>query len=133
MAKKNPEADEPIDPRLRPYVVVDFLLEQELLFIVVQNFGARPALEVSIKWEPTFRGLNGEQATCELPLFHNLTYLAPGRTIRTLLDTRQAYFQRDEPTRLTARLNYQDEYGQKYRQIIPHNLEIYRDLAEPFV
>lgn len=131
MVKHNQIENDQVGMQLQPYVVVDFILEHELMFVAVQNLGARPALDVSVKWEPAFRGLSGEQATSELALFKALAYLAPGRVIRTLLDTRQAYFQRDEPTLLTARLSYQDENGRKYRQVIRHNLEIYRDLAEP--
>jgi hypothetical protein len=115
----------------RPYVSVDVLLEQEWLLLAVRNLGDRPAVDVRVQWEPPFTGLGGQQATSTLPLFRELSYLAPGREIRTLLDTRQAYYQRGEPVRLVAHLSYRDEQGNRYLHTIHHNLEIYRDLALP--
>lgn len=118
-------------PEARPYVLVDIVLEADLFFIEVKNIGERPAYQVRVRWQPSFRGLGGEQATSELPLFTELAFLAPGRAIRTLLDTRMAYFHRGEPTRLRAAVSYQDERRRKYQHTIPHNLEIYRDLVLP--
>lgn len=112
-------------------MVVEVLLEQEWLLLAVRNLGEHPAVDVQVAWEPRFRGLGGEQATSELPLFRELSFLAPGREIRTLLDTRQAYFLRQEPTRLAAHLSYKDEQGGRYRHTIHHNLEVFRDLAVP--
>jgi hypothetical protein len=127
-SKSQPDLDE---EQLRPYVIVDVLFEDGLLFLAVQNIGARPAFEVKVRWEPSFRGLGGSQLTSDLPLFKALTFLAPGRCIRTLLDDSQAYFQRDEPTQLAAFISYKDDQRRSYRQTIQHNLEIYRDLVYP--
>lgn len=115
----------------RPYVLAEVLLEQEWLLLVVRNIGLRPAVDLHIRWEPRFSGLGGEQATSELPLFRELSYLGPGREICTLLDSRQAYFARGEPARLVAYLQYRDEQGSRYQHTIRHNLEVFRDLALP--
>ena len=39
--------------------------------------------------------------------------------------------QRREPTRLTATITYADRDGRRYTDVIAHDLEVYRDLAEP--
>lgn len=116
---------------LRPYIVVEILLEQEWLQLTVRNAGQRPAIDVQVRWEPPFKGLGGQQLTSELPLFRELSYLGPGSEISTLLDSRQAYFQRQEPLRLVAHLQYGDEQGQRFQHTLRHNLEVFRDLALP--
>jgi hypothetical protein len=56
--------------------------------------------------------------------------MPPGRQFTQLVDPVAAYFQRDEPARLTATLTYKDRGGHRYSEEVPHDLAIYRDLAE---
>ena len=110
-------------------VVVDFVFEDGLLYAVVANIGERPALKVSCRFEPGFRGLGGSVEVSRLPLFRNIEYLAPGREIRTLVDSSAAYFARKEPTKLEIAVTYRDEDGARRQATIAHDLGIYRDLA----
>ncbi len=64
-----------------------------------------------------------------LALFQNIEFLAPGREIRTLVDTTAAYFARREPTRLTATVSYQTVRGEPRRTTMEHDLGIYREIA----
>jgi hypothetical protein len=83
-------------------VIVDFAFERGLLFVGLRNVGDSPALEVSTSFDKPFRGLGGTREMNDLRLFRKVEFLAPGREIRTLVDSSAAYFERDEPTILTA-------------------------------
>ena len=110
-------------------VSVDFIFEAGLLHAVVANIGERPALKVSCRFDPAFHGLGGSVEVSRLPLFRNIEYLAPGREIRTLVDSSAAYFARREPTKLEIAVTYRDEDGARRQATIAHDLGIYRDLA----
>ena len=113
----------------RPDVIVDFLFEDGMLFVAVQNIGSQPALRVHVVFDPAFKGLGGTASIPELPLFRNIEFLAPARSIRTLLDSSAAYFARKEPEQITVTTSYSDRKGHKFSCKIRHDLSIYRDLA----
>ena len=113
----------------RPDVIVDFVFEDGMLFVAVQNIGSHPALQVRVAFDPPFKGLGGTTSIAELPLFRNIEFLAPSRSIRTLLDSSAAYFARREPQRITATASYSDRSGQKFSSTMLHDLSIYRDIA----
>lgn len=113
----------------RPDVIIDFLFEDGMLFVAVQNIGSQPALQVHVSFDPPFKGLGGTTSITELPLFRNIEFLAPSRSICTLLDSSAAYFARKEPERITAKVSYSDRLGQKFSSTMLHDLAIYRDIA----
>jgi hypothetical protein len=113
----------------RPDVIVDFLFEDGMLFVAVQNIGSQPALQVHVAFEPPFKGLGGSVSIPDLPLFRNIEFLAPSRSIRTFLDSSAAYFARKEPQQITATASYSDRSGQKFSSAMRHDLAIYRDIA----
>ena len=113
----------------RPDVIIDFLFENGLLFVAVQNIGSQPAQRVHVAFDPPFKGLGGTVSIPELPLFRNIEFLAPSRSIRTLLDSSAAYFTRHEPEQITATISYCDRSGQKFSCTILHDLAIYRDIT----
>jgi hypothetical protein len=116
-----------MDPR--PDVIVDFLFEDGMLFVAVQNIGSQPALRVRVTFDPPFKGLGGTASIPELPLFRNIEFLAPSRSICTLLDSSAAYFARQEPQQITATASYCDRAGHEFSCTILHDLAIYRDIA----
>ena len=65
----------------------------------------------------------------KLPLFRRIELLAPGREIRTLLDSSAAYFARREPTKLAATISWRSEDGERFERRLVHDLRIYRDIA----
>ena len=113
----------------RPDVIVDFIFDNGLLFISIENIGDRPALDVTTQFDPKFAGLNGNREISAMPLFRNIEFLAPHKSIRTLLDSSSAYFSRNEPARISARISYHDSSRKRYTVTIHHNLEIYRDIS----
>jgi hypothetical protein len=113
----------------RPDVIVDFLFEDGMLFIAVQNIGSEPAKRVHVVFDPPFMGLGGTASIPDLPLFRNIEFLAPSRSIRTLLDSSAGYFARKEPEHIAATISYCDRADHEFSCTIRHDLTIYRDIA----
>ena len=120
----------PPAPTVRPDVIVDFSVDRGLLFVLVHNIGAASAYRVVTRFDQTFHGLGGRKDLSRLALFKSLQFLPPGKQISQLVDHLDAYFQREEPTQLTATLTYSDRDGRRYKEVVPHDLSIYRDLAQ---
>ena len=118
-----------MDESSRPEVIIDLDFERGLLFLVVRNIGDRPALEVRTTFDRKLLGLGGSKDVSALPLFRNIPFLAPGKEIRTLLDSAGSWFARRRATKITARVTYRDADGEDYRGTMRHDLEIYRELA----
>src|SRR5215470_3109305 len=100
-----------------------------MLYVGVHNIGPVPAVKVRVAFDPPFKGLGGNASIPELALFRNLEFLAPSRSIRTLLDSSAAYFARKEPEHITATVCYSDRSGEKFSSAMRHDLSIYRDIA----
>jgi hypothetical protein len=118
-----------MDGTSRPEVIIDLDFERGLLFLVVRNIGDRPALEVRTTFDRKLLGLGGSKDVAALQLFRNIPFLAPGKEIRTLLDSAGSWFARRRATKITARVTYRDADGEDYRGTMRHDLEIYRELA----
>ncbi len=113
----------------RPEVIVDFVFDDGLLFISVENIGDRPALKVSVQFDQKIMGVEGGQEISALPLFRSIEFLAPHKAIVTFLDTSAAYFRRGEPTRIAATITYQDSNRARYKKTLHHDLGIYKDIG----
>jgi hypothetical protein len=113
----------------RPEVIVDFTFAEGLLFVSVNNIGDKPALKVHVEFDSKFSGEGGNREISALPLFQSIEFLAPHKEIKVLIDSSAAYFARKEPTRLTARITYQNPERAKYTESILHDLEIYRNIG----
>ncbi len=110
-------------------VILDVVFERGLLFLALRNLGTEPALAVSCAFEKPVHGLGGTREISALRLFRKVELLAPGREIRTLLDTSASYFARREPTRLRVTVTWRTPAGQRREARITHDLSIYRDLV----
>lgn len=117
-------------PAIRPEVIVDFTVEGGLLFVVLHNIGAASAYRVVTRFDQPFRGLGGRKEISSSALFRSLLFMPPAKQFTQLVDPIGAYFRRDEPRRLTATITYTDREGRRYSEVVPHDLDIYRDLAE---
>lgn len=113
----------------RPDVILDVVFEDGLLFLALRNIGTRPALAVSTEFGRPLLGLGGGKEVSALPLFRRLEFLAPGREIRTLLDSSASWFRRRQATKLAARISYRDPEGGRYDTTVKHDLAVYREVA----
>ena len=113
----------------QPEVIVDFLFDHGLFHVAVENVSDAPAYLVSVTFDKKFRGLGGATEVSALPLFRRIAFLAPRKRIETFLDTSSAYFQRREPTRLTAMISFRDARRRSHERRITHDLSIYKDVT----
>src|SRR5688572_6585335 len=113
----------------RPDVIVDFIFDNGLFFISVENIGDQPALKVTTTFDQKIIGLHGSREISGLPLFRLIEFLAPHKSIKTLLDSSAAYFNRHDPTRISAHIAYRDSSRQRYATTIHHDLDIYKDIS----
>jgi len=116
-------------PAPSPDVIVDVEFDRGVLHLAVINVSDQPAHHVAVAFDPPFRGLGGEVVVSSLALFRGIEFLAPRKRIATLLDTCSAYFERREPLRITATVQFQDGMGRAYERQVVHDLSIYRDLS----
>jgi hypothetical protein len=110
-------------------VILDVVFRQGLLFLVLANTGERPALAVRVKLDAPLTGVGGRKRLDRLALFRKLEFLAPRKSIEVFLDRSDAFFAREEPTRLTAAITWRTPAGERRSTSIVHDLEIYRDLG----
>lgn len=115
--------------RVAPEVIVDFVFDDGLLYVSLQNIGNVPAYDVRAAFDPPFRGLGGEQDASGLRMFRHTPFLGPRRTIRSFLDRSAAYFGRGEPRSIAVSITYRDADRRQYRRTIRHDLAVYEDLA----
>jgi hypothetical protein len=108
---------------------VDFDFDHGLFHMVVANISNVPAYRVTVSFDKKFHGLGGKCDLSCLRMFRRIEFLAPQKRIETLLDTSGAYFQRREPTRITATISYRDGQQYAYERSITHDLSIYKDVA----
>src|ERR1043166_547096 len=95
-----------------PDVIVDFVFDEGLFFISISNISDTPAYRVSVKFDPKICRLDGKDLTA-LPLFQNIEFLAPHKDIVMFLDSSGSYFSQGGPTKVSARISYQDAQGTK--------------------
>lgn len=112
-----------------PHVIFEILSKEGILWMVVRNIGAKPAFFIRIQFDRSFKGLEGAKHMNTLPLFTKLDFLGPHREIQTVLDRSAAYFHRDEPLRLVARVTFEEDNGPKYETRSVHNLEVFQELG----
>ena len=109
-------------------VVVDIVFEGGVLYLELANLADRPALKVACRFEPSLVDVQGRDVS-ELPLFRHVEFLAPGRRIRTLLDSSAGYFARAKATRVNVAVEYERPDGARRVTEVAHDLEIFRELA----
>ncbi len=110
-------------------VILDVIFERGTLFLAVENLSDAPARRVSVTFDQRLLGVGGRTDVSALRLFRNIEFLAPRKAIRTFLDTSESWFERNAPTRFTARVSYVDASGRQRGATIVHDLEIYRDIG----
>lgn len=122
-----PFPDIPIVP-VPAEVIVDLVLRDEVVFIVIWNAGAKSAQEVQITFKNPLLGLGGNKNLAELPVFRELTYLAPGKHFEVFVDTAISFFDNNKEKFLELQITWTDAEGKKNERTIRHNLDVYKQL-----
>ncbi len=110
-------------------VIIDFIFDNGLLFILIKNISNNPAFNVRVKFNNRILGVNGSKEITSLNLFKNIEFLAPLKEIKTFLDTSESYFSRKQPTKIITEIFYKDIQNKEHLVVIKHDLEIYRDIG----
>jgi hypothetical protein len=110
-------------------VYIDFIFEDGIIFIAIRNNSDNPVFNVKVKFNSRFTGVNGMKEISSINLFRNIEFLAPQKEIRTFLDSSESYFNRKQPTTITAHIFYKDIQRKDNEIVVKHDLEIYRDIG----
>ncbi len=130
MGAPAPGAPAPVNKGERPFVYVDVLFDDGLLYVEVKNYSnSRPAFNVQTTFSPDLRGVEGTKVVSDQNLFKNIAFLAPRRSIRTFLDRSNSFFLRQEPKRYTVTVSYRDRFNAAYVSVITLDLSIYFDIG----
>lgn len=108
-----------------PDVIVDFLCEEEILYVAIRNIGDGPAHHISVSFDPEITGIDGTTAVSDLPLFRCLAFLPPDKEIRTPLDPVKQYFDRGGPTQIQTMIQFETDTGAVLSRSLDHDLSIY--------
>ena len=65
-----------------------------------------------------------------MALFRRVGFMPPDKQFLQLVDPVSMYFSRREPSTITATVSYADRSGRRYRDVMSHDLEVYRDLGD---
>jgi hypothetical protein len=114
----------------RPQVVVDFSVDDGLLFVSLRNAGGESAYKVAVRFDRAFHGLGGRKEVSALRLFRRLDFLPPGKSYTQLVDPLAHYAARREPLRIAASATYVDRDGNRYADVMRHDLRVYLELGE---
>lgn len=109
-------------------VIVDFVFEAGVLFVVIENISASPVFDIKTTFDKKISGPEEKSVINELALFTQLAFLAPGRQIRTLLDTSRGFFGKHKFTEINVTITHKDVDGRHHKTSIRHNLAIYKDI-----
>ena len=111
-----------------PDVYLDFVLEDELLFILLKNNSPYPALHVRVSFSQPIPGLGGTKKIHAINLFNQLSYFAPEREFRVYVDKIEVFLAGLRRSEILVEIKYQSEEGRVFQKRIVHDLDIYRDL-----
>ena len=118
------------EEQARPFVVVDFDVQDTLIFLVISNLGASLARDVRFDIAPTLSSTISDHPPAALKVFSKgISTLAPGKTIRTLFDS----FPQRESEGLddfySVRIRYADEKRRRaFDETLDLDIGIYRNL-----
>lgn len=108
-------------------VIVDFVFEDGLLFVSLENIGDTPAADVSVEFEPPVHAAEGRDLG-SMALFRRFAFLAPRKRVVAFVDSTAAYFARGEPSAVAVSIRWRDQDGEARSARIRHDLDVYRDL-----
>lgn len=112
-----------------PNVIVDFVLENDLMFIQIKNYSNyAPAVNVRTRFDQPIIGFDGKRLVSEIAIFKHLDYLAPLKVFKIFTAPLQAFLKRLKEDEIAIKIIYEDDRGKRFAKAIRHNLSIYKDL-----
>jgi hypothetical protein len=117
---------------LVPEVILDFEYDNNdgFLFIIIENIGVSSAFKISVKFDKEITGIQGEKKVTDMNIFRCLEFLPPGKKIRIFVDRFSSYLIREQPLLITTTVHYSNKNNRKFRDLMMHNLSIYKDMID---
>jgi hypothetical protein len=112
-----------------PEIILDFQCESGLLFIVLQNIGIASAYKISVKFDKKIIDKT-ERNLASMNIFNHLEFIPPGKKFQIFIDSFQSYVARKQPLAIEATITYLNKRRRRFREIIKHDLCIYKDMQE---
>lgn len=114
----------------RPYIIFDFELEGNEMYMVLRNDGRTEALDVNLSFEGDFQVWNAlvgdnKYNFGDMAISQPLDFLAPGDAFREWMDYRPLFFRNNEERRIKGHLSYSDTLGRQHEMDLDINLEPY--------
>ncbi|MDF9800286.1 hypothetical protein OKW21_005549 [Catalinimonas alkaloidigena] len=135
MSKAQKSANKPLDETppasdVAPSLCIDFILKENLMFLIIRNLSVVAATDVRISFSQELSILGGSKLLSKLSVFHKLRYLAPYKEMEVFLDPAESFLSQfeDKNTVITITVAYAAEQGKRIKQSITHDLAIYLDL-----
>lgn len=114
-------------PPHRPRVLLDVEHRDSLFYLVLENHGDDPALDVKTGFDRPLGVERNEADLSELPAFTEVPYMVPGKTVEVFFGTATELLPKDRDAgEVTATVTYRDTDGRRYADTVTHDLEIYR-------
>lgn len=114
---------------MQPLIVIDFEVEDGGMFLSISNQSAVPAMDVRVKPDTEIMGLGGRKKMVSLSMFSKITYLAPGKKIKTFVDSFESFFAHQRKMVVTFNISYRNDCNEKFTTTIKHDLKVYKDLV----
>lgn len=104
----------------RPYIVIDFEINDHLIDIVIQNIGKIAAKDVSFSFVPSLKKVNGEDLSKKGFLLNGFSFFPPGKRFSCFFDAAFEYFKEGkQPPSYKVAVSYKNyltnrEYNENY-------------------
>ncbi len=115
---------------MEPYVVLDVDYSAGAFVLVLANIGSGPAFQPRVEFSRKLIGSGGDVVISELPIWHRLGMLPPGKSVRVFLDAAAFVFRRRRSRRIRATVTYTDDQGRSHKRVFDHDLEAYRGMPQ---
>jgi hypothetical protein len=117
------------EAQTRPFVVVDFEVENFLAFLTVSNIGTTLARNVRFEIDPPFQTVIKNPLAEMKMLRDGIPTLAPRKTIRTLFDSLANREPGQLPDTYAVVVRYSDETGRRFEERLDLDLAVYWNLT----
>jgi hypothetical protein len=111
-----------------PQIIVDFEIEDGLVFISIINHSDVAAVNLQVRPDCQIPGMNGTVDVTSFAMFRRITFMAPGKKLKTLVDRYETFFKNMKRTVISFDITFQNEQREKFNKTIKHDLKIYKDL-----
>ena len=109
------------EERNRPYVIFDFVFEQNIIYAILKNIGKTPAINVLLSLDKKMADLHTDK---RMPFPENLiSFMAPDRVLRDFINIAHQLFQDKQKHVYTVTIKYQNTKNKDYLETFTVDLD----------